>query len=167
MKSWAENFELTDETMSTLAKKGFNSFKTISRLTGDILAKDFSKTLNSAQFLMLEEAVDSLAPAKPAQPRADRDDMAAASTSQQVNPTVTAATESLQQKLSSSGTLSVADLLGLIRGADTAAASHAGNNGQETTCTQHTQSRTTPLQRQVTTHSYLTRCLVTPPAVSL
>ena len=60
VEDWAKEFELTADTVAALDNKGFNSYRSIKKLTQDLLKKEFGKTLNPGQFLLLQEAVEAL-----------------------------------------------------------------------------------------------------------
>ena len=60
MEAWTLEFELHVDTILLLADKGFNSFKSLKRLSQDILKKEFSKSINPGQFVLLCDAVESL-----------------------------------------------------------------------------------------------------------
>lgn len=59
LDTWAEANELTQDTIKLLGDKGFKTEKTISKLTPDIIKKEF-KTLQLAQSFLLVDAVGSL-----------------------------------------------------------------------------------------------------------
>ena len=56
---WAKDNELSDETMAALDKKGFNSRKSFSKLTMDIIKSEF-KNLKPGQIYLLDDAVQAL-----------------------------------------------------------------------------------------------------------
>lgn len=60
INQWAESFELSTETVQALAQKGFSTRRTLSKLTNDVLKASEFKKLPLAQFLLLQEACDSL-----------------------------------------------------------------------------------------------------------
>ena len=69
LKDWAEEYELTEETLGHLQDKGFG------KLTGDMVRKDYNKLLKPAQVLLfIQEAVESLheEPIRPDVPEAMR-----------------------------------------------------------------------------------------------
>jgi len=72
LQEWSAEFELTDETLDALKSKGLNSHKSIVRLTSEVTKKDFGKSINTAQFLLLNDAVASLQTSQ--QNRNQRDD---------------------------------------------------------------------------------------------
>ena len=59
-KSWSEEYELSSETLKLLADKGFVSLKSVSRITTDILKREFSKSLSVAQNLLLQAGIEAL-----------------------------------------------------------------------------------------------------------
>lgn len=116
IKTWAGKFELTEETMTALAKKGFNSYQTISRITQEILQKDFVKVVNTAQYLMLSDAVGSLqTQARPVAASSDIAESSQAGTSTQIQAS---SLQACQDKLTKTGSLAVADLLSLMGNAE-------------------------------------------------
>ena len=60
LSEWAEANELAPETITALGEKGFSTFKSITKLTVEIIRKEFTKPLNPGQLLLLLDAVDSL-----------------------------------------------------------------------------------------------------------
>ena len=84
LAKWTEEYELEDETVLALREKGFKSYRSISKLTPDMIKKEF-KTLSAGQFLLLCDAVAILQPATAESPE-NRDDIPAASTSRQPTP---------------------------------------------------------------------------------
>jgi len=60
LQEWSTEFELTDESLDALKSKGFNSYKSIVCLTSEVIKKDFGKLINTAQFLLLNDAVAHL-----------------------------------------------------------------------------------------------------------
>ena len=135
VKDWSEEFELTDETISVLAKKGFNSFKTISRITQEILGKEFSKALNTGQYIMLCDAVQSLKPVEVKEQGADnvtpiahgsvengRNEASGSSGNQQELTEIQQNTmQILQEKLNVAGSLTVSDIMDIVHGSRTTA----------------------------------------------
>lgn len=97
IQEWAKNFEISDETLSALDKKGFNSKRSIKKLTKDIIKTEF-KALKTAQMLLLEDAVESLQEKPPPPPShsTERSD---------------ARGDGMQQTLDAGGSLSVDDVL--------------------------------------------------------
>ena len=77
-KKWCEEYELEQDTVTLLQEKGFKSYKSISRITSELLKKEF-KGLVPGQFLLLQAAVEMLQPPPAPAPQATE---AAASTSQ-------------------------------------------------------------------------------------
>ncbi len=59
MEQWATEYQLTEDTLRIIEDKGFNSKKSISKLTVDIMKKD-CKGMSIGQSLLLQEAGDSL-----------------------------------------------------------------------------------------------------------
>jgi hypothetical protein len=59
LEDWAKEFELSSDTLTALAQKGFSSKKTIKKLTDELIKSEFKK-LPLAQSLMLLEACQSL-----------------------------------------------------------------------------------------------------------
>jgi len=60
LQEWSTEFELTNEILDALRSKGFNSYKNIIRLTSEVIKKDFGESINTAQFLLLNDAMASL-----------------------------------------------------------------------------------------------------------
>jgi hypothetical protein len=65
--AWCEEYELEAETIKALTDRGFKSYKSVSKLTPDMVKKDF-KGLLPAQVLLLQDAVSLLNPASAAPP---------------------------------------------------------------------------------------------------
>lgn len=61
LNDWAGSFELSQDTLNALAEKGFKTHRTLSKLTSALIKQEFKK-LPLAQFLLLEEACQSLQP---------------------------------------------------------------------------------------------------------
>ena len=63
-KTWVDKAELKPDTVQLLADNGFDSMKSVSRLTPAVLQKYFAKSLPVGQLLMLEGAVEDLQQSK-------------------------------------------------------------------------------------------------------
>ena len=74
-EAWCQEFEIESETAQLLKEKGFKSYRSLSKLTPDIMKKEF-KTISPGQFVLLQDAVTLL------QPRDNRDLGQAASLAQ-------------------------------------------------------------------------------------
>lgn len=128
VKTWAEEFEITPDTLQILEDKGFNSKKSISKLSTDMIKKDFAKALKPAQVLLLQEAVESLHDIRPLNQTTDDTSSTTetASTSRVTNNSQASALPSdrLQQQLDKGTTLSVQDIMGLL-GTSTQSTDHS------------------------------------------
>lgn len=132
IKDWAEEYELSPETLNLLEDKGFISKKSLSKLSSDMVKTLFAKGLKPAQLLLLQDAVDSLQPSR----SQEISDNPTAGTSRQTNnsqATVLAAEqrvqptqfaranqhqEHLQRQLNEVGTLTAEDILKIVSGQD-------------------------------------------------
>ena len=108
LDKWAEEFELSAETLKIMADKGFNSLKTISKLSPDIIKKEL-KGLSVAQSLMLQDGVDSLQPQTQ-----KRQPEASVSTERSVSEIQSQDAQTLQQKLDTGNNLTIADLMAML-----------------------------------------------------
>ena len=72
--AWGGEYELEQETMDLLTKKGFKSYKSLARLSDEILKKEFQKAISPGQFVLLQGGVEILRPPPPApkEPIADQ-----------------------------------------------------------------------------------------------
>lgn len=59
MKSWAQEYELDENTVNALVAQGFKSRRALAKLTADLIEREF-RELCLAQKLLLQEAVESL-----------------------------------------------------------------------------------------------------------
>lgn len=138
IESWAEDYEITKETLDVLSARGFNSKKSLSKLTPDIVKKDIAKSLKQAQVLLLQDAVESL------QSSPKQQEEAGPSTSRSTNNSASAnldhqtprteniavgandpSTSLMQERLSAGDTLTASDILGLLQG------QNAGQHAQQ------------------------------------
>ena len=107
-------------TRNVLAKKGLNSFKTISRITSDILSKDFVKCLNTGQYLMLCDAFESIKPAtKPSSTEGQRGDQQSVATAINTpghdHSGLSTKAQAARSILDNNGSLSVPDIMALLQ----------------------------------------------------
>lgn len=125
MDSWAEEYEITKETLDVLSARGFNSKRSLSKLTAEIVKKDLAKSLKQAQVLLLQDAVESLQdnPKQQQEPgpstsRSTNNSAAANLENQGATGDSTAngpSTSAIQERLSAGDTLTANDILGLLQ----------------------------------------------------
>ena len=61
-EAWCEEYELEEDTITLLKDKGFKSYKSLSKISDEMLKKEF-KTLIPGQLVLLHEGVKLLRPA--------------------------------------------------------------------------------------------------------
>ena len=100
---WAKEYELSEETIGSLDKKGFNSKRSMSKLTKEIIKCEF-KGLKAAQILLLEDAINIL-----------RDPQLAPVNMETVAPAASnPAIGTEQKKLDAGNSLDVNDILAIL-----------------------------------------------------
>ena len=112
LDSWAEEYELTEDTIKVIADKGFNSRRYISKLTVEIIKKECNG-ISVGQSLLLQEAVESLqvhVVRDEPRPPPGTEATAAATTSTEAS---TARSQCLQDKLDKGDSLSVTDVMAM------------------------------------------------------
>ena len=62
-----QEFELDEGTVTLITGKGFKSYKSISRLSENLLKKEFAKDLSPGQLVLLQAGVEMLRPPPPAE----------------------------------------------------------------------------------------------------
>ena len=60
--AWCTENELENETIELLVKKGFKSYKSISRLNEETLKREFSKHITPGQYMLLQGGVETVRP---------------------------------------------------------------------------------------------------------
>jgi hypothetical protein len=65
IQKWIEEYELKEDTIQLLKDKGFDSYRSLSLLTEDIIKKDIAKAISPGQVALLREAVSILRPPQP------------------------------------------------------------------------------------------------------
>lgn len=64
LDKWAQEFELTSDTVDALAQKGFNTKRTLAKLTNELIKTEFKK-LPLGQLFMVQDACNSLRGSQP------------------------------------------------------------------------------------------------------
>lgn len=57
---WATEYELNDQSVTLLKEKGFNSFRSLSLMSTEIVKKELGKSVLPGHLLLVQAAVESL-----------------------------------------------------------------------------------------------------------
>ena len=63
LEQWATDFELEEDTVQSLASKGFKSKRSISKLTADLIKKEFKGLIMGQQLLLIDAVAELNSPA--------------------------------------------------------------------------------------------------------
>ena len=120
IKKWAEENELSEDTIHALQDKGFKSQKSPKLLNEQTIRKEFGKDFNPAQMLLVISAVEQLkqpvAKTTDMSARRDFDDTFKAFVAGQSKASSQTQVTELQNRLDAGGNLSVDDIAALLGG---------------------------------------------------
>ena len=115
-QDWAKNNELTTNTLSALMDNGFETAKSITKLTPEKIDSIFKRNLSAAQKLLLADAIDELRPQKTVEEiRSSPQENSQAGTSNSDRGCM----DDMQKKLDRREALSMTDIMAVMAAATT------------------------------------------------